>query len=34
MATTLGAVQWDAFLKELYPDGLPFDIMARKHAFL
>lgn len=34
MATVLSTVQWDAFLKELYPDGLPFDIMARKHPFL
>jgi hypothetical protein len=34
MATTLGTVQWDAFLKELYPGDLPFDIMARKHPLL
>lgn len=34
MATSLGSVQWAAFLKELYPDGLPFDIMARRHTFL
>lgn len=34
MATVLSTVQWDAFLKELYPAGLPFDIMSRKHPFL
>lgn len=34
MATVLSTVQWDAFLKELYPDGLPFEIMSRKHPFL
>lgn len=34
MATVLSAVQWDAFLKELYPGDLPFEIMARKHPFL
>lgn len=34
MATTLGDVQWDAFLKELYPDGLPAEIMMRKHILL
>jgi hypothetical protein len=34
MATVLGDVQWDAFLKELYPDGLPAEIMMRKHVLL
>lgn len=34
MATVLGSVQWAAFLKELYPDGLPYDILVRKHPFL
>lgn len=34
MSTVLGTVQWAAFLKELYPDGLPFEIMARKHPLL
>src|SRR5262252_8453432 len=34
MATVLGDVQWNALLKELYPDGLPAEIMMRKHVFL
>lgn len=34
MATVLGTVQWDAFLKELYPDGLPAEIMMRSHLLL
>jgi hypothetical protein len=34
MGQTLGDVQWDALLKELYPDGLPAEIMMRKHVLL
>jgi len=34
MPTVLAEVQWDAFLKELYPDGLPAEIMMRKHLLL
>lgn len=34
MSTVLGDVQWNALLKELYPDGLPAQIMMRKHVFL
>jgi hypothetical protein len=34
MATVLGDVQWNALLKELYPDGLPAEIMMRKHVLL
>lgn len=34
MPTILAEVQWDAFLKELYPDGLPAEIMMRKHLLL
>jgi hypothetical protein len=34
MATVLGDVQWDALLKELYPDGLPAEIMMRKHVLM
>lgn len=34
MPTVLGTVQWDAFLKELYPDGLPAEIMMRNHLLL
>lgn len=34
MPTVLAEVQWDAFLKELYPDGLPEQIMMRKHLLL
>ena len=30
----LGDVQWDAMLKELYPDGVPLEIMQRGHAFM
>lgn len=32
--TTLTTVNWAAFLKELYPDGLPETIMMRNHLFL
>jgi len=32
--TALGTIQWAAFLKELYPDGLPETIMMRNHLFL
>lgn len=32
--TTLTTVNWAAFLKELYPDGLPEQIMMRNHLFL
>lgn len=34
MPTVLGSIQWDAFLKELYPEGLPQEIMMRKHTFM
>jgi len=34
MSTVLGDVQWNALLKELYPDGLPAQIMMRKHVLL
>jgi hypothetical protein len=34
MSTVLGTIQWDAFLKELYPDGLPQEVMMRKHSFM
>lgn len=34
MPTILGTVQWDAFLKELYPEGLPLQVMMRKHLLL
>lgn len=34
MATVLGDVQWNALLKELYPEGLPAQIMMRKHLLL
>lgn len=34
MATVLGDVQWNALLKELYPEGLPAEIMMRKHVLL
>lgn len=30
----LGDVQWDALLKELYPEGVPQDILMRNHPFL
>lgn len=32
--TTLTTINWAAFLKELYPDGLPETIMMRNHLFL
>jgi hypothetical protein len=32
--TILSATQWDAFLKELYPTGVPEDILQRDHTFL
>lgn len=34
MATELGAVQWDALLKELYPSGVPEEMLQRDHTFL
>ncbi len=34
MATVLGDVQWDALLKELYPAGVPEDMLQRDHTFL
>lgn len=34
MATILGDVQWDALLKELYPTGVPEDMLSRDHQFL
>jgi len=34
MATSLGDVQWDALLKELYPSGVPEDMLQRDHTFL
>lgn len=34
MATVVGDVQWDAMLKELYPPGLPTDMMLRNHPFM
>lgn len=34
MATVLGDVQWDALLKELYPSGVPEDMLQRDHTFL
>lgn len=34
MPSILADIQWDAFLKELYPEGLPADIMMRKHLLL
>jgi hypothetical protein len=34
MATILGDVQWDALLKELYPSGVPEDMLQRDHTFL
>lgn len=30
-ATIVGDVQWDALLKELYPDGVPQDMLMRSH---
>lgn len=32
--TILSATQWDAFLKELYPSGVPEEILQRDHTFL
>ncbi len=34
MATVLADVQWAALLKELYPEGLPAEIMMRKHVLM
>lgn len=34
MATVVGDVQWDALLKELYPAGVPGELMQRNHAFM
>lgn len=34
MATVLGDVQWDALLKELYPSGVPEEMLQRDHTFL
>lgn len=34
MAIVLGTIQWDALLKELYPAGLPEEIMMRGHVLL
>lgn len=34
MATVVTTTQLDALLKELYPDGLPQEIMMRKHPFM
>lgn len=34
MSTVLAAVQWDALLKELYPSGVPEDIMMRSHLLM
>lgn len=34
MPTVLGDVQWNALLKELYPDGLPESILQRRHVFM
>lgn len=34
MASPVGDVDWDALLKELYPGGLPYDVMSRNHPFL
>ena len=34
MATVLGDVQWDALLKELYPSGVPEDMLQRDHTCL
>lgn len=34
MPTVLSDVPWDAFLKELYPEGVPLEIMMRKHVLL
>src|SRR5688572_21164782 len=34
MATVVGDVQWDAMLKELYPQGVPTEMMMRNHPFM
>jgi hypothetical protein len=34
MAVVVGDVQWDAMLKELYPDGVPRALMQRTHSFM
>jgi hypothetical protein len=34
MATVLTTTQWDAFMKELYPSGVPEEILQRDHTFL
>lgn len=34
MSAVVGDVAWDAMLKELYPAGLPTDMMLRNHPFL
>ncbi len=34
MPTVLGDVQWDALLKELYPSGVPEEMLQRDHTFL
>lgn len=34
MATVVGDVQWDAMLKELYPEGVPTELMQRNHSFM
>lgn len=34
MAVTVGDIQWDALLKELYPEGVPGELMMRSHPFM
>jgi hypothetical protein len=34
MAQVVGDVQWDALLKELYPSGVPGELMQRNHPFM
>lgn len=34
MSTVLNATAWAAFLKELYPDGLPEMMLMRRHVFM
>jgi len=34
MSNVVGDVAWDAMLKELYPPGLPQDLMLRNHPFM
>ncbi len=34
MATVLTTIQWDALLKELYPSGVPEEIMMRAHLLM